>query len=62
MSERASERTYRMTSAEGLNVEEGEGLVTLKELEARDLTWPFESAFLLAMPFIGRRPLCLGVA
>lgn len=31
-------RSYSMTLAEGANVEESEGLVALKELEARDFT------------------------
>lgn len=31
-------RAYSMTLAEGANVEESEGLVALKQLEARDFT------------------------
>lgn len=35
---RVGRRSYSMTLAEGANVKESEGLVTLKKLEARDFT------------------------
>lgn len=34
-----TKETYSVATAEGLNIEEGKDLVTLEELEGRDITW-----------------------
>jgi hypothetical protein len=36
---RLHKETYSVATAEGLNIEESKNLVTLEELEGRDITW-----------------------
>lgn len=50
-----TKETYSVATAEGLNIEEGKDLVTLEELEGRDITWTVVSAIFSATESVGRR-------